>query len=295
MKTGFASEKDIRSATTPRRLRGSKADNGRVLIIAGSDEYHGAPALAANAAYNTLAALRIGTGYAFLYVPGCILDPVRRLSPSLIVRPFGRKGIGQGSLGSIKEAVSKANAVVIGMGIGRDDRTLRMAAKIIGHAKSLDRKIVIDADAIYSLKYVKRLYPNAVITPQDKEFREASKEYPGSGPLEGRAAQAVALARRLGCCVLLKGHTTIVTDGVRVKLVSSKSSALATMGTGDVLSGIIGGYAAAGASAFRAAVAGAYLHARIGDALHKAKGNHILSSDLAELIPSVLKKFDRDS
>ena len=65
------------------------------------------------------------------------------------------------------------------------------------------------------------------------------------------------------------------------------------MGTGDVLSGIIGGYMATGTETFKAGVAGAYLHSIIGDLLHKEKGNHILSSDIAELIPSILKKFDK--
>ena len=66
------------------------------------------------------------------------------------------------------------------------------------------------------------------------------------------------------------------------------------MGTGDVLSGIIGGYAAAGATMFEAAVAGAYVNARIGDLLKMEKGNHILAADVVEKIPRLIKDFDED-
>ena len=93
--------------------------------------------------------------------------------------------------------------------------------------------------------------------------------------------------------MLLKGHETVVTDGKRTKIIRAKSSALAVMGTGDVLSGMIGAYAAKNNDLFVAGVAGAYLHAMIGDALYKEKGNHILASDVVDGIPKILKKFDK--
>ena len=86
-----------------------------------------------------------------------------------------------------------------------------------------------------------------------------------------------------------------MTDGKVAKIVESESATLATMGTGDVLSGIIGGYAAAGATAFEAAVAGAYLNSRIGDLLAMEKGNHILASDIVDKIPRLIKDFDEVS
>lgn len=108
--------------------------------------------LASNAVHSTLAALRMGTGYAYLYVPEAIEDAVRKLSPNIIVRRFGTDYISDGDFGSIKEQMAKMDAVVIGMGIGRNTETLAMASQIIGHAVSLGKKIVIDADAIYSVK-----------------------------------------------------------------------------------------------------------------------------------------------
>ena len=101
------------------------------------------------------------------------------------------------------------------------------------------------------------------------------------------------LASRLGANVLLKGHVTIISDGRRVKLVESRTATLATMGTGDVLSGIIGGYMTRNGNAFVSAVAGAYLQARIGDLLYKEKGYHAIATDALDYIPRILKKYDR--
>lgn len=152
--------------------------------------------------------------------------------------------------------------------------------------------MVIDADAILTVASLHRkLGMGVVLTPNDHEFRRLSK-----APLIDRGMRIEAakrLAARLDCVVLLKGHVSIVTDGRSVKLVEPRTAALATMGTGDVLSGIIGGYLTLNGNAFVSAVAGAYLHARIGDLLYREKGYHILASDVVEYIPRVLKRFDR--
>lgn len=289
----FATRKDLEKATRPRGLFSSKGENGHVMIVAGSSEYHGAPTLASAAAYNTLAALRIGTGYAFLYVPKRIEAVTRSLSPNLIIRTFGRNTIGDEKPDSAAKAIPKVECIAIGMGIGREKKTLQNAAFLIGKAVFLRKKVVVDADAIYCIRHVKQLNKGVVITPQDKEFSELSGR-PPSKALAERAKQAASLAAKLNCVILLKGHITIVTDGKKTKAIRSRSSALAVMGTGDVLSGIIAGYMATGADAFDAAVAGAYLHSKIGDLLNREMGNHILASDVADKIPHAIKRFDRN-
>ena len=292
MRITSATSKDVIKATRPRDMYGNKSDNGRVAVIAGSSEYHGAPVLASNTAYNTLAALRIGVGYAYLYVPSSIINSVRVLSPTLIIRKFGRNDIGDGNFAALKKQLEKVDSVVIGMGLGRRVSTLRMSAKIIDYAVRSGKKVVVDADAIYSIRYVRKLNGNVVLTPQDREFEGLSGRVPDKHSLQRRITLSSALARGLHCSVLLKGHDTIITDGSSVKLIMSDSSVFATMGTGDVLAGIIGGYMAAGAGTFDAAAAGACVHSKVGDILHKKMGNHILSSDIVNAIPDLLKKFD---
>ena len=80
-------KRDLRAATEPVSLFSSKRSRGTALIIAGSELFHGAPVLAA------LASLRIGAGYVKLYVPGSVIDPVRSLSPNVIVGRLGDRSI----------------------------------------------------------------------------------------------------------------------------------------------------------------------------------------------------------
>ncbi|MGC8629276.1 MAG: NAD(P)H-hydrate dehydratase [Candidatus Micrarchaeia archaeon] len=282
---------DLFKAAPKRSKEGSKFDNGRVLIIAGSDDFHGAPFLAAEAAYNTLASLRIGAGYAVLFVPSEIRNLARRISPNLIVRPFGKETIAQGDMETAKQEIEKSNSIAIGMGIGRENATLEAAAEIIKYAQYLNKKIVVDADAIYALDRIGVLNKNVIVTPQEKEFEQIYGEKP-STELGERARQAVAVSNKLNACVVLKGHTSIITDGRLLKLNFAETPALATMGTGDVLSGIIAGYAATGASAFDASAAGVYLHSQIGDSLAAEKGMHIIATDLIDEIPHILKNYD---
>ncbi len=289
--TAIASDKDVRTATMPRKDEGEKWDNGAAVIFAGSSEYHGAAVLAARAAWSAIAALRVGTGYVHLYVPKSIIGPVRSLSPNIIVREFGNRNIGEGRISDAKAAIERAKAVAIGMGIGRMQNTLRKAASIVDYAVASNKKVVVDADAIYAVRYARKLNKNVVLTPHLREFGELYKGFDAHS-LRERIEASVELSESLGCCILLKGHETIVTDGKNVKIVRSVSSALATMGTGDVLSGIISGYMACGADTFRAAVAGAYVHSRIGDELYRKKGTHIIAEDVADVIPSFLREFD---
>ena len=135
---------------------------------------------------------------------------------------------------------------------------------------------------------------NFIITPNKSEFGLFYKEKIDDKDLSARINASIWVSKMLNVNVLLKGHDTIVTDGNRVKVIRARSSALAVMGTGDTLTGIIGAYATRNKDVFVAGVAGAYLHAVIGDRLHKEKGNHILASDVVNSIPRVLKRYDRD-
>ncbi len=290
----YASRDDLRAAARPRRLTSSKRDNGSVLIIGGSSEYHGAPILAARAVASTIAALRIGTGYAVLCVPSSIEPFARKLSPNTIIRAVGEGHIGRDALAKLKESIGRADSLAIGMGIGRRKETMMAVGSIVGYAIALGKKVVVDADAIYAVNSMRmKLSGNCMLTPQQTEFSALNGTI-SDGSREERISKAVEAARRLGSCVLLKGHETVITDGSSVVLNRTRHSSLATMGTGDILSGIIAGYAATGCGMFKAGVAGAYLHGKVGDLLNREKGNHILALDMADAIPRVIKQFDRE-
>lgn len=293
-KRSLAGPSDLASASVPKKLYASKKENGRVLIIGGSKTFHGAPVMASNAAMHTLAALRVGAGYVITCVPKGIVGAVRKLSPNIIVKSLKGDSINPRDLPFLKKEIMPSDSVVIGPGIGRSEESLRAVAELISCAIKLKKRLVLDADAIYAIKFVKgKLGQSTILTPHDKEFMQLSGTVLNKTDLPNRSAEAVNLSKKLDSVLLLKGHETIITDGRSIKIVRSRTAALATMGTGDVLSGIIGGYAARNADCFADAVAGAYLHSRIGDMLFKEKGYHIIASDIIEKIPLILKRFDK--
>jgi len=292
-KPHLATSKDLSAASAKRGLYSSKRDNGKIVIVGGSERYHGAPALASNAAYAVLAALRVGIGYVVEYVPRSAVLATRSVSPDLIVMPLSGRNLGTKDVPRLIRDLRLSKCLVLGLGLGRAEDTCKAVIRLIDYIKKSGKMAVIDADALYALgKYRRKLNKNFLVTPNGEElgfFHEKAVRAKATGE---RREAALRLSRTLNANVLLKGHEVVITDGKTVKLVRSKSSALATMGTGDVLSGIIGAYAANN-KMFIAAVAGARLHSIIGDRLHKEMGDHILASDVVDAIPAVLKRFDR--
>jgi ADP-dependent NAD(P)H-hydrate dehydratase / NAD(P)H-hydrate epimerase len=114
---------DLRLASRQRDELSNKYSNGRILIIGGSSSYYGAPVLALDSAYQSLAALRVGSGYVKAYVPKSILQSARSLSPNTIIEPLGDKSILFNQ--EIKEEVEKADVILLGMGLGAKSRLLQ--------------------------------------------------------------------------------------------------------------------------------------------------------------------------
>ena len=124
----------------------------------------------------------------------------------------------------------------------------------------------------------------AVLTPHDGEFARLAGRAPG----EDRATAAWELATRLHAVVLLKGPSTVVADpDGRVAINPTGSPALATAGTGDVLTGIIAALLARGAPPFEAAAAGAYLHGLAADVAGTAPG--LVAGDVVDALPRTLR------
>lgn len=295
IKYSIATKKDLAIASVPRSLYSSKRENGSITIVGGSERFHGAPVLASTAAYSVIAALRIGIGYATEFVPRSILKETRSLSPDIIVRSFKDKNLGPRDIPTLSRKIDRSECMVIGPGIGSRPETHKAVIGIIEYVKRKGKRAVIDADAISALSsYKKQLNKNFIITPNKKEFNILFSKKIDEKNISSRVNAAVEVSKKLNAVVIFKGHNTVVTDGKRSKLIKAKSSALGVMGTGDVLAGMVGAYAAVNSDMFVAGVAGAYLQTTIGDILHKKMGNHILASDVVNYIPRVLKKFDRN-
>ncbi len=242
-----------------------------VWIAAGSPGMTGAAHLAARGAQ------RAGAGYVRLGTPGVDHDPG---APEEVVgHALPSSGWGRDVLGDL----GRFRALVIGPGLGREANTLHEVVDVIGSAPI---PLVVDGDGLHAVAQNPEVARDRagplVLTPHDGEYEALS----GAAPAADRFEAARAMARDVSCVVLLKGSTTVVADDTgRVLVANQGGPQLATAGTGDVLSGIIGAFLARGIPPFEAAAAGAFVHGRAGN-LGWPDG--LVAGDLPDLVPAVL-------
>jgi NAD(P)H-hydrate epimerase len=287
-RASFCGPDDVRKVTKPRNRFSSKRDYGYVLIVGGSDVYSGAPALAA------LAALRTGAGVSFVAAPEAVANVIRSFSPDLIVYPLRGSFVTSAHVDYVRGILGRVNSVVLGPGIGTHPETRRAVWGIVDAVKEAGLPMVIDADAITSLKgNLHRIRDSRIVlTPNSGEFRAVSR-LKAADDWRERAKPAMEFARKVGCTLLLKGHHTVITDGEVLRVNTTGNPGMATGGSGDVLSGIIATFLAQGQPPLLAAAAGAFVHGRAGDLVTRERGFHGMASDIVEKVPAVLKPFDR--
>ncbi|MGC8537408.1 MAG: NAD(P)H-hydrate dehydratase [Candidatus Micrarchaeia archaeon] len=282
---------DVALATEPTYLYANKYSRGSVLVIGGSKDYHGAPVLAARAADTAMAALRSGSGYVTVAVPKQIEMLARQQSPGIIVKGFEESP----ELEGVTEIIhsTKHTAMVLGPGIASLKYSYKKLMAIIKYERELGNRMVIDAGAMRALtKYQNLIRNDMILTPHYGEYKSISGTDLSKETLHNKVMSALDFAKRYNCVLVLKGNETIITNGDLLKINIAKTPALATMGTGDVLSGMIGSYAATHADSFESAVAAVYAHSAIGDALYAEKGSHIIAQDIIDYMPSELKRYD---
>ncbi|HTK23455.1 MAG TPA: NAD(P)H-hydrate dehydratase [Gaiella sp.] len=250
----------------------SKFTAGSLLVVGGSPGTTGAPVLTASAA------LRADAGYVTLAVPsGCLT-----VAEILALEPV-KRGFEHGSaLETLASDLSRSTALAVGPGLGRSAEAQALVHELLA-LSSLPA--VVDADALFGLEPPARTAPT-VLTPHAGELARllaVDSAWVSAHRLEA-AAQA---AERFGAIVLLKGADTIVRapDGTTVVCDSAPPS-LATAGTGDVLTGVIGAFLAKGVDATDAAVAAAIAHGLAAAAVPHQAG--LIASDVVAALPAVL-------
>lgn len=281
MDSALSSEENlIEDIYGKRDVESHKYDFGHLLVVGGSKVYSGSPAL------NSLAAYRSGVDLVTTASPERAADIIASFSPSLITYPLKGSFLGQKHLGALKKLKEKATAVVIGGGIGRKADTLET---VIDFLESLEIPAVVDADAIHAVSNNKEVIKeNFVLTPHTREFKVLTGEKAAENSDE-RGEKVKKFSRRLGCVILLKGNTDVISDGKEISKNEIGSPYLTTGGTGDTLAGIIGSLLARGVEPFEAARASAFINSRAGN-LAEEKGEGLIPDDLIEKIPQVIKK-----
>ncbi|MEM2897160.1 MAG: NAD(P)H-hydrate dehydratase [Candidatus Bathyarchaeia archaeon] len=273
---------DVEFVTVKRDPNAHKGDFGRLLIIGGSETFSGAPVLVA------LAALRVGVDLAYIAAPEKTAYAISSISPNLITIKLSGNHLSRNNLGQIKAFVDKATAVVVGPGLGTHKATMDTVQELVSLLNDLEKPLLLDADALKALDIEKfRAKSQAVLTPHQGEF-EILTGKKLSNELESKIKEVRNLAMKINSVVLLKGRIDIISDGEKVKLNLTGNPGMTVGGTGDVLSGIVGGFLSQKFNAFRAAVAGAFVNGAAGDFAYFKRGFHILATDLIEEVPRVL-------
>jgi hydroxyethylthiazole kinase-like uncharacterized protein yjeF len=267
------------------RIDGHKYARGHAVVVSGNLTSTGAARLSARGA------LRAGAGLVTVLSPDDALGVHAASLTAVMVRRMN----GAAEFAEILTD-RRLNACVIGpgAGVGEETRALVLAALAARPA------LVLDADALTSFadapdhlfEAVKQIEnPNIVLTPHEGEFHRLFSEMSNKYPLRSKLERVRAASGRSGAVVLLKGPDTVVAspDG-RATIAANAPPWLATAGSGDVLSGMIGGLLAQGVPAFEAACIGVWMHGEAG----QEAGPGLIAEDLPEVLPAVFRRlYDR--
>jgi ADP-dependent NAD(P)H-hydrate dehydratase / NAD(P)H-hydrate epimerase len=264
-----------------------KYSAGALLVVAGSRRTTGAPQMVVRGAERT------GCGIVFLATSESSAPAVDLELTEALVHGVPEDGEGymtSAALDQILQLSGQTSALVVGPGMGTGEEGRRLVGGIL---REVDTPVLLDADAVTNVAgmdaLAKRDAPT-VITPHAGELGRLLDA--GAKEVSARRLRSArSAAREHGCCVLLKGSDTLVVEGERVAVNSTGNVALATAGTGDVLSGVIGALLSRGMDAYEAARAGAWAHGRAAELWLEETGwpaESLIATDLLEYLPAAL-------
>lgn len=270
----------LASGWLPRRDKlAHKGSFGHVLVAGSSALYPGAAQMSA------VAALKAGAGLVTLAAPAVVPVPTPELIRMVVPAPDGYLGV---SAADALLAACAGKTPVIGMGMGRAAGTVDLCRRLFA---TPERK-VIDADGLYALAQLATPPINAILTPHEGEMARLL----GCSVQDVRAdrlAAARLAAAQYQAVVVLKGAGTLtVTPDGAVFVNTSGNPGMATGGSGDVLSGIIGAWLAQGMQPVQAAAFGVYLHGLAGDLAATDKTEYALSAlDIVRYLPQAYRQL----
>ena len=263
-----------------------KRSAGAPLIIAGSAQFPGAAVLCARAA------ARAGAGYVTVATPSSAAAALRAHLIEQVVVEIPDDAAVSRAVDELLEIEARNSSVGIGPGLGLDDRTGEIVVEFLARTTL---PVVIDASALFHLS--KRLETlrgkPVVVTPHAGEFARLSGK--GTVAPEDRIARIREFVERTGITALLKGRDTIVYDGTTAHINVTGMSALATAGTGDVLTGTVATLLAQGLKPVDAARVGAYWHGLAGQVAARRRPVGVVAGDVLDALAEALPNVDSES
>lgn len=285
---------EIASLLRPLPQDSHKGNFGHLVVVGGSEGKGGAPAMAA------LSGLRSGAGLVTLAVPRKIHQSIETGLPEVMSFPLQEtedNSIAEGAAKKLVPFLKDKNAVALGPGIRTNPATGRFFREIVGNVTC---PLVIDADGLNILAKEKDilmgLKGRAVLTPHPGEMARLT-DTTAQEVQERRLEAALELAEKIGCVVVLKGAGTVIAlpDG-RAFINTTGNPGMATAGTGDVLTGIIGGFLAQGHGLENSAKIGVFLHGLAGDIAAVELGERsLMAGDVIRAIPKAFQRLDKET
>ncbi len=272
---------------------GHKGTFGRGLIIAGSPGMTGAAALAG------LSFLRSGAGLCYAAVPRSLVDVIDTIATEVVVltMPEVRKKRCHTlrALGELHKVAREVDVVAIGPGLGRHHETQEMVRRFL---RRIQTPVVIDADALNALAgelndTIPQITAPSVMTPHLGELSRIL-EMPIEEIKSQRVQKAAEWAKFLYTTLVIKGNPTfIASEGHPIYINPTGNDAMATAGSGDVLTGLIAGFMAQGLSPLQAAIVGTYIHGLAGELAGDYYGNRsTIAGDILDSVPEAIKSVE---
>jgi NAD(P)H-hydrate epimerase len=291
----LAEAREMRELIPARPFGSHKGTFGHLLVLAGSEGKSGAAALA------SLGGLRAGAGLVTLGIAASLNDIMEVKLTEAMTLPLPEapmeRALGMEALKPIKSFLGKGMALALGPGLGTHPETRELVRRLV---RELPQPMVVDADGVNALAGDPACLKDAagprILTPHPGEMARLL----GISTPEVQAHRlevARETAARYGCVVVLKGAQTLAaaSDG-RLSLNPTGNPGLASGGTGDVLTGLIGGWLAQGLAPWEAARLGVYLHGLTADYFAAQHGpRSLVAGDLINLFPEVLGAFTQGS
>ncbi len=280
----------FRGLFQPREIDSNKGKYGHVLVVAGARGKTGAAAMAG------FSALKAGAGLVTVASPDSAIATIASYAPELMTSPLPETSVGSISSrafddGTVAALAKNKTIAAIGPGLGTNGDTVRFIRRAVAE---LAIPMVVDADALNALAGEAIPAPAMrILTPHPGEMSRLSKRSIAEIQ-SARVECARSFAQEHGVCVILKGHRTVIAfaDG-RAVINPTTSPALATGGTGDVLTGLIAGLAAQFPDEIEAAVlAAVYLHGRAGELGALAIGEKpFIATDVLTYLPEAMREL----
>lgn len=282
-------EMDVHALLFRRPLNVCKADFGNGLIIAGQYGMIGAAILSARGA------LRSGIGKLTVMAPRCAFSILQTAVPEALFRA-GKHDffINDLDIGDKPGSRTRYDSIAIGPGIGTHEDTVKALELFL--TKYPEQPLVLDADALNCISSCPRLLnllpKHCIITPHKGEF---DRLFGAHSSDRERLLKAVDAARQCKIIIVLKGHhTAIVLPNGKIFICSNGTPAMATAGSGDVLTGMIMSFLAQGYNTLKSAVLAAYLHGEAGKLAEEIHGTYgVTASDIADNIGKAIKNYLR--